>query len=259
MSHGRVRPLVQSASFRRLTEGSWQNHPVPRDTRRLGFLNAYASEGGLDGPYQPNTVWSALIGLGQVEGPGRADDVWHRYDELWERVSELGLDGVRLAISWARIQPRARVRDDEALEKYRRVVESAHRRDLWVSVELVDLAWPAWLGLEPWTMPWVKDALFQYVTAASALLGADDYLVVADIEEMTDGFVSGLRPPWRRGAKEGRRVSARNLREWTGEIRAKLPHVPWASGGESVVGRLLEGYGPLSGVPAMISRSEWVG
>ncbi|NNN02682.1 MAG: hypothetical protein HKL87_01620 [Acidimicrobiaceae bacterium] len=225
--------------------------------RRLGYVSGYASEGGLDGPFQPATVWSALIGLGRAQGPGPADDLWNRYDDLWEFVGELGLDGVRLGIPWARLQPRARVRDDEVLEAYRRVVSRAHHRDLWVSVELVDGAWPSWLGLEPWTMPWVRDALFQYVRWVSAEVGANDYLLVGDIDELTDGFLSGTRPPWRRSARADHDVAERNLREWTGEIRAKLPAVVWACGHDQVVGRLLEGYGPLSGVPALITRSRW--
>ncbi len=198
-----------------------------------------------------------MIGLGRSEGPGHADNLRHRYDDLWQRVGSLGLDGVRLGLSWARVQPRARVRDVEALETYRRVVDHAHQRDLWVSVELVDGAWPSWLGMEPWTKPWVKDALARYVRLVTAEIGADEYVITSDVDELVDGYVSGQRPPWRRDALEERTLAARNLVEWMSEIRATSPDVPWGPLHSHVVGRLLEGRGPLSGVPALISRSEW--
>ena len=45
--------------------------------------------------------------------------------------------------------------DEQALERYAQVATYAASLGLGVTGVVVDAAWPAWLGLEAWLLPWV--------------------------------------------------------------------------------------------------------
>ncbi len=75
-------------------------------------LEGYAVEGGFDGPGEPATCYSPTIALKRQVGPGGADDLWREYETVLDFVPEMGFDGVRLTIEWARIEPRAGEVDD---------------------------------------------------------------------------------------------------------------------------------------------------
>jgi len=155
-------------------------------------------------------------------GPGGAEGLWENYEVVLDLASELGLPGVCLEVSWARLEPHFGQRDEAALARYAEVVAHARRLGLWVSVAAIDAAWPAWLGLEAWLMPWVTPVAIDYVGWLTSSLHADALSVYASRTLLTRGFlVEDAGPPWRRGARDDAVSAARNLEIIEEAIRAK--------------------------------------
>ncbi len=185
-------------------------------------LEGYAVEGGLDGPYQPSTCFRPTIALGRHVGPGEADDLWHDYERVLDLVPAMGFNGVRLSVEWARVEPhRGRV-DETALERYAEVARHAHSLGLGVSVVIVDAAWPAWLGLEAWLLPWVVPCVLEQARRVERGVPADGVVVFADAEALVNGFLDSSAPPWRRGA----RVDAEMAHDQIDSILATLGNDP---------------------------------
>ncbi len=135
--------------------------------------------------------------------PGDAADLWTDYEAVIDLVGELGLDGVRLSVEWTRIEPRRGQIDDSALARYHDVLTHAKQRHLRTAIVLVDAVWPAWLGAEPWLMPWIDDALLAHASRVGEALGelVNDVVGFARASTMiADGFLHASAPPWRRGA-----------------------------------------------------------
>jgi hypothetical protein len=244
--------------------------------RVLLTLSAYATEGGLDGPYQPATCYSPTIALGRHSGPGEGEGLWRNYEAVLDVAGEIGLEGVCLEVSWARLEPRRGRRDTEALSRYIDVVAHARRRGLWVSIAAIDAAWPAWLGLEAWLMPWVVPVATEYAQWLSSSLEADALCVFSDRDILTRGFVADdAAPPWRRGAHDDAASAAENLERIESIVRqgAVTPGVSSANielddlddvqslhVDEVHVRSLVRGAGPLASARGLLARrgDRWV-
>jgi hypothetical protein len=180
--------------------------------RTVVSVSAYACEGGLDGRYEPATCYSPTIALGRHPGPGAGEGLWENYEDVLDLAADVGVTGLCLEVSWARLEPRRGERDESALDRYQAVIAHARRRGMWVSVAAIDAAWPAWLGLEAWLMPWVTPVAIDYVNWLSSTLKADALNVFATREHLTQGFLDDAAgPPWRRGAADDAVSAAKNL------------------------------------------------
>ena len=192
---------------------------MERRPRRYVTLEGYAVEGGFDGPYQPATCFLPTIALGRHVGPGDADDLWHDYERVLDLVPSLGFDGVRLSVEWARIEPRRGQIDEAALARYAEVARYASSLGLGVTVVVVDAAWPAWLGLEAWLLPWVAPLAVAHAKRVVASIDAASGVVpFANPERLVDGYLHSSSPPWRRGAH----LDAEFARTQIGSITATL-------------------------------------
>ena len=172
--------------------------------RVLATLEGYSVEGGFDRPYEPATCFSPTISLGRHAGPGEADGLWRDYEHVLDLASTLGLEGVRLGLEWARLEPHRDQFDEVAFARYLAVVRYAKSLGMRVSVATIGAAWPAWLGLEAWLLPWVAPRAVHYVRRVVSTLGGDvDGIVLfADSDEiLRRGFLEGTAPPWRRRAQ----------------------------------------------------------
>ncbi len=171
--------------------------------RRYVTLEGYAVEGGLDGPYQPATCYRPTIALGRHAAPGDADELWRDYEQVLDVAASLGLDGVRLCVEWARVEPHRGEIDTGALERYAQVARHAASLGLGVTAVIVDAAWPAWLGLEAWLLPWVVPHLLdqarRVVTTVDSLSGVVIFASAGEL--VTGGYVESSSPPWRRAAR----------------------------------------------------------
>ena len=166
-------------------------------------LEGYAVEGGLDQPGGPATCYAPTIALGRHVGPGAADDLWHRYEDVLNFIPALGFDGVRLTIEWARVEPRPGWIDEAALARYGEVLRHARSLDLLVTLAVVDAAWPSWLGQEAWLLPWVVPHVIAQARRLVERFSRDltgVVLFAQPRELVANGFLRATAPPWRRSA-----------------------------------------------------------
>jgi beta-glucosidase/6-phospho-beta-glucosidase/beta-galactosidase len=166
-------------------------------------LEGYAVEGGFDQVGGPATCYSPTIALGRHVGPGAADDLWHHYERVIDFVPDLGFDGIRLSVEWARLEPRADEIDTAAFARYLEVVRYARSLGLGVTVALIDAVWPAWLGQEAWLLPWAAPYVLAHGRRVVEHLGEDitGLLPFAQPGELVaSGYLRASAPPWRRSA-----------------------------------------------------------
>jgi beta-glucosidase len=166
-------------------------------------LEGYAVEGGFDRGSEPMTCYSPTIALGRHSGPGAADDLWHDYELVLDVVPSLGFDGVRLSVEWARIEPRGGEINESALRRYAEVVRHARSLGLLVTIAVIDSAWPSWLGLEAWLLPWVAPHVQAHARRMVDTFSEDatGFVLFAQPQELvTRGFLLGSAPPWRKSA-----------------------------------------------------------
>lgn len=173
----------------------------------LATLDGFAVEGDYDAAGCPATAHWAASALGMCASPGDAAGLWRpgRYESTLAALSNLGLDGVRVTLEWARLEPHQGQRNAAALQRYREVLDGARRLGLRATVVLVDATWPAWLGQEAWLLPWVEPVAeehIQYVMDGVADL-VDAIVPFARAKELVErGFIAGTAPPWRHGASD---------------------------------------------------------
>jgi beta-glucosidase len=118
-------------------------------------------------------------------------------------VPSLGVDGVRLTVEWARIEPRRGVVDEAALARYGEVIRYARGLELDVTVTIIDAVWPSWLGLEAWILPWTVPHVINHARRVVEVFGdqATGFLAFAQSDELVArGFLTRKAPPWRESA-----------------------------------------------------------
>jgi beta-glucosidase len=136
--------------------------------------SAYQSEGGYNGPGQPQTNWAVAERNGDVAPSGKAAEFWTRYPEDFRRAQQLGLSAFRLGLEWSRIQPTTRTSisaepppfDFDALGHYAAMIAEACRCGLQPVVTLHHFVHPAWLGPDPWLSNRTADLFKDYVVTA---------------------------------------------------------------------------------------------
>jgi beta-glucosidase/6-phospho-beta-glucosidase/beta-galactosidase len=171
----------------------------------LATLEGYAVEGGFDRAHEPATCFVPTIALGRHDGPGDAQGLWANYERVIDLAATLGLDGLRINVEWARVEPRRDEVNESVLERYGQVVSHARQLGLHVTVAIVDAVWPSWLGMEAWLLPWVvPHVLAQTRRVVSHINDENVRLVVFTNPDLlvANGYLNELAPPWRRGASE---------------------------------------------------------
>jgi beta-glucosidase len=122
-----------------------------------GFLwgaasSAYQTEGG-----NSNSDWWAwehsarrenqlkAKGLDPAEfQSGQATDFWNRYDEDFTLAESLGHNSIRVGVEWSRVQPKADMFDEQALDHYEKILQSAKFHGLKVFLTLHHYTCPVW-------------------------------------------------------------------------------------------------------------------
>ena len=132
--------------------------------------SAYQSEGGYNGPGQPQTNWGEAERRGDVVPVGLAADFWNRYPEDFGRCKTLGLNAFRLGIEWSRVQPTLTGQpgpppqfNDRALDQYVEMLAECRRNGLEPVVTLHHFVHPAWLGSDPWLQPEIVELFGRYI------------------------------------------------------------------------------------------------
>ncbi|HEV7405441.1 MAG TPA: family 1 glycosylhydrolase [Chthoniobacteraceae bacterium] len=163
--------------------------------------SAYQSEGGYNGPGEPQTNWAGAEAKGDVAVAGATADFWHRYEEDFARCEALGLSAFRLGLEWSRIQPAVGHGSDQAgragqtgqpgqtgqtheshdspppfdyaaLDHYAKILTSCQQHGLEPVVTLHHFVHPAWLGTDPWLDPRTPERFVAYIREAVTYLTA---------------------------------------------------------------------------------------
>jgi len=134
--------------------------------------SGYQSEGGYNGPGQPQTNWASAETGNDVARTGSGPEFWTRYEEDFSRCNGMGLNAFRIGVEWSRIQPTQLNAagapppfDDDALSHYAAMLASCRARRLEPILTLHHFVHPAWLGSDPWLDPAVLEHFDAYVTA----------------------------------------------------------------------------------------------
>jgi hypothetical protein len=217
---------------------------VTIQTTVVGSINAYATEGGLDGRFEPATCFNPMIALGHLPAPGAALSLWSTYESLLSAAAEAGLTAVRFDLSWARLEPQEGHFDDATFARYGQAVAWAHDLGLDVHISACDNAWPSWLGLEPWLWPWTFSPTIAYLERLHhALPTVKSTVLFADPDALRRGFLAGDAPPWRTKAHDDLATVERSLSDI--EQRARALGFLTDEPAHVTVTPLVEGMGPL--------------
>ena len=212
--------------------------PLVQLPKVLLSIDGIAIEGGYDGLGRPATCWGPAIALAMCAPHDQSVAVWADLDSLIDAAAEVGLQGVRLTVEWARLEPHQGERDESAMERYVRAVDRAVQRGLAVVVCVVDQAWPAWLGQEAWQLPWTQTLLVEHARwIGESFTQADRLQLFARPDALVEGgWRLATAPPWRRGEHEdahvvetrlaASRLEVAELSSWRNRSIDTLPEFP---------------------------------
>ncbi len=118
--------------------------------------------------FPPDFLWGTATSSHQVEGNNRNNDWWqweqdggHIADggrsglacNWWEDAeadldlaAEMGNNAHRLSLEWSRVEPQPSVFDDEAISRYREILQAMHTRGIEPMVTLHHFSNPMWLA-----------------------------------------------------------------------------------------------------------------
>ncbi len=113
----------------------------PKDFLLGSASSAHQVEGN-----NKNSDWWHYEELGKVPKSGLATDHYNRFDEDFAIAQSIGLNAMRISIEWARIEPTPGTWDMEAVEHYRKVLQSMKQRGLKRMVTLQHFTLPWWLA-----------------------------------------------------------------------------------------------------------------
>ncbi len=132
--------------------------------------SGYQSEGGFNGPDDPKNNWYRAEHHGYVMPTGTAAEFWTRYTEDFQRCQQIGVNGFRLGLEWARIQPSTSSKvttmpdfDFEVLAAYGDRIAACRQHGLEPLVTLHHFTHPAWLGIDAWLSETTVDYFIDYV------------------------------------------------------------------------------------------------
>jgi beta-glucosidase/6-phospho-beta-glucosidase/beta-galactosidase len=118
--------------------------------------SGFQVEGGFNGQGEPRNNWFEWERRKDVEPCGIACDSWRRSEEDLELAGSLGIDGYRMGIEWARVQPSTSTDEHEppfdqtAVDQYASIITSARSRGMEPLATLHHFTHPRWLGLDFW-------------------------------------------------------------------------------------------------------------
>ncbi len=174
-------------------------------------------------------LWGSATAAHQVEGNNRNNDWWQaeqrgqvphrsglacdqlkRYPEDFALLRELGHTAHRFSLEWSRIEPRPGELDRDAIEHYRRVIETARANGLEPLVTLHHFTNPIWLAARGGWARIEVVPLFERFARRMAREYRDLVRYWITINEpgvyASQGWVLGVWPPNRMNVREALRV-----------------------------------------------------
>ena len=181
-------------------------------------------------------LWGSSVAAHQVEGgnrnndwwqweqtPGhirhghtseRAADWWNRAESDFALAAKMGHNSLRLSLEWSRIEPEEGRFDDEAIARYRRMLEELRAQGIEPMVCLFHFTLPQWVARRGgFEKGWAVDRFARFVERVAAEYGDLVRWWLTLNEPMVYvgfGWFEGLWPPGKRSFVDALRV-ARNL------------------------------------------------
>ncbi len=82
---------------------------------------------------------------------GRAADHWNRWQDDFDLISDLGLNAYRFSLAWSRIEPEPGLYDQEAIDRYSRMIDNLLERGITPMLTLHHFTHPRWFHeRSPW-------------------------------------------------------------------------------------------------------------
>ncbi len=158
-------------------------------------------EGGYNGPGEPTNNWAPWEHAGRVEPSGSAVGFWEDYEAHLDRAAAIGLDSFRLSIEWARVVPAKGVVDEEAVERYRAILQAISARSMTPLVTLHHFTHPGWLPVDLWLdaesptlfLEWVELAIDRFGDLCQRWITTNECNIFA-----VNSYLTGVFPPGRR-------------------------------------------------------------
>ena len=159
-----------------------ENFKLPDDFM-FGVANAaFQVEGGFNGQGEPLNNWVELERSGKVEPCGEAVRFWTDYPEHIELATGMGLNGFRMSLEWARVQPGTGPSsggvpsfDRSAIEAYSDMIAAMMKAGTEPVVTLHHFTHPYWLGLDFWLE---RDRLYLFRAYVEEMAGSLNSLLV---------------------------------------------------------------------------------
>lgn len=215
-------------------------------------------------------LWGSAVSGHQIDGNNRHSDWWHwehatesqpnsgwaidhwnRFEEDHDLLVELGHQAFRFGIEWSRIEPRQGEYDLEALEHYRRMLQSLQDRHIKICLTLHHWVLPQWVAEQgDWRNPDTLKQFLDYIEVVVQAFAEFPECWITLNEPMVAalaGNVSGDFPPQRKSLKALRQVVCNLLRAHAGAYRIIHQHCPGARVGIAMAYPYIEAWGSRGG------------
>jgi beta-glucosidase len=178
-------------------------------------------------------LWGTSTASHQVEGGNRNNDWWEweqlpgkiikghtsqdacawwegRWEEDLDRARDGSQNAHRMSVEWSRIEPKASVWDEDAIDYYRQILQGAINRDLQLVVTLHHFTNPIWLAeMGGWTNPEVVHFFERYVRKIVNSFKdlAKIWVTINEPNVYTfSGYLDGVFPPGKQDFGEALKV-----------------------------------------------------
>ena len=145
---------------------------------------------------------------------GLACNWWADAEADLDRAAEMGTNAHRFSIEWSRVEPQPGLYDEQALGRYRQILDAMHARDIEPMVTLHHFSNPIWLAHKGgWENPGAIVDFQRYVRAVLEALGDLVPLWVTINEPMVytvEAYLEAKFPPGKASLPAAMQV-ARNL------------------------------------------------
>lgn len=181
--------------------------------------------------------WTEWERQGRTRGGacGRAVEGWSRYEDDADLARDAGANAFRFSVSWSRVEPREGHFDDDALGRYRQLVDHLVTIGLEPCVTLFHYTHPLWFHERtPWSSTDSVDRFRRFAGRVAEALGARVRFWIPLNEPLVfllAGWFDGQIPPGIADARTLRRVFDHLLAAHAAAAAEIRQHVP-----EAVIG-----------------------
>jgi len=153
-----------------------------------------------------NNQWSAWEAAGRIKSGdrcGRACEWWTNAERDFDLAREMGINAMRISVEWSRIEPQPGIWDQQALDRYRQMLQGLRGRGIRPLVSLHHFTHPLWFERMQGFLGAQAPALFErYTRRIVSSLGdvCQDWVTFNEPNVYCAmGYAVGLFPPGRRG------------------------------------------------------------